>query len=245
MPTVAIVVLSYNALDITKRFVDYLFSHTKVEQFRVLFIDNGSSDSTPEFLIELSGEKPNVSVNLQPTNTGVIGGRNIGFDWFVSEVDDCDLLLFLDNDQFVQEGWLEHHLSVLDSGYDMVGVEAWQMNIRFAPIKHITDISDWFTYVGCGGMMMWRHVVDVLGGFDERFNPSYFEDPDYNFRSLDAGFSIGWNVNAKIVHMPHQTLGNAPDKQQRFLRSYQQFQAKWRGRNAQRLKQSVLPEFDL
>jgi len=67
--------------------------------------------------------------------------------------------------------------------------------------------------------------------FDERFNPSYFEDPDFNLKSYNAGYKIGWNEHAKIVHFPHQTLGVLPsqEKAKRFGNSIKKFREKWKG----------------
>ena len=88
------------------------------------------------------------------------------------------------------------------------------------PVKKVEDIRDYFTYVGCGGMLMKRRVPEKIGIFDTRFNPAYFEDPDFSFRAHQAGFKIGWNIAAKLVHLPHQTLGkvNQKDKVQQFTK---------------------------
>lgn len=90
---------------------------------------------------------------------------------------------------------------------------------------------------------MTREVFESVGKFDPIFNPSYFEDPDYNFRVLDNGFKIGWNIKSRIIHMPHQTLGHAHDKQQRFIRSMQNFQKKWGKRLPPMNYQPDIPPF--
>lgn len=255
---VGIVVLSHNALDVTKKFLNSLVKNTDSKSFILYFIDNGSTDETPSYLIDWKDNNfCETEVRLEPTNTGVIGGRNIGFNWFLSEKR-CDHLLFLDNDQFVRSGWLEHHLSVLSHGYDLVGVEAWKINSLFLPkkygntisinsklhIKQIKSTYEDFSYVGCGGMLIKREAIEEVGGFDDRFNPSYFEDPDYCFSLLKAGKKIGWNLKARVVHLPHQTLGVASDKIKRFNDSYRKFLKKWNGHKIESLRQKYLEEFD-
>jgi GT2 family glycosyltransferase len=82
----------------------------------------------------------------------------------------------------------------MESGsYDLVGADAWLMDSSFMPRHNCKKKGDPYTYVGCGGMMVKKEVVDRLGLFDEQFNPAYFEDPDFNFRAREAGFKIGWN----------------------------------------------------
>ena len=79
-----------------------------------------------------------------------------------------------------------------------------------------------------------------MGCFDDAFNPSYFEDPDFNFRCLDLGLKIGWNYQSKIIHLAHQTLGKVADKQARFTRSLMRFRKKWGSRMPPMIFQSNL-----
>lgn len=226
--SVAIVVLSHNGWSVSEKFLNAIYDNTELDSFVLKFIDNGSSDETPRNLEKYAETVPNMSVVKNKYNRGVIGGRNQGFDWYIKDgSNQHDYLMFLDNDQFVKEGWLEQHISVLKMGYNLVGVEAWQLNRSSIPVQKNTNKAQWFSYVGCGGMVMEKEVPKQLGGFDDRFNPSYFEDPDYCYRALDTGFKIGWNYKAKIIHVPHQTLGKAKDKQLRFTRSLAKFQQKW------------------
>jgi len=240
MSKVFLVVLSHNSIGTTRKFLDLLYKYTNQDLFHLHFIDNGSSDETPKLLQDF--RKDNMSIFLSENNTGVIGGRNLGFEEF-SKQSECDILMFLDNDQYVREGWLEQHLSVLNTGYDLIGVEAWQLNRSFLPVKKITSLNETFSYVGCGGMMVRKEVVDKIGPYDMQFNPSYFEDPDYSKRAYDAGFKIGWNIKSRIIHFPHQTLGKASDKHQRFLNSLQKFRNKWKGKSMPVLRQYNIPAF--
>jgi GT2 family glycosyltransferase len=241
----SIIVLSHNAVDITKEFIKTLYNHTDPNKFNLIMIDNASSDGAVEFLSDYLKDLNNSILISNSENLGVIGGRNQGYN-ISSELDDkSKYILFIDNDQFVKEGWLEHHISVLERGYDIVGVEAWQMSKTFLPILHIQKLNCYFNYVGCGGMIVKKEVFEKIGILDERFNPCYFEDPDFVFRSYDAGFKIGWNMKAKIVHMPHQTLGklNPQEKTNKFIKSLNEFRNKWKNRNLPVFYQKDLPEF--
>lgn len=237
---VLLVVLCHNSSPVTRKFLDHFYKNTDVGSVFLLMIDNGSTDDTPQILSDLESKYNNVKIMTMDSNLGVIGGRNIGFDFFKQEK--AQYIMHLDNDQFVQKGWLDHHLAVLNRGYDLIGIYAWQMGPTFLPVKCIASLSEWFNYVGCGGHLIRRTVVEALGGYDERFNPSYFEDPDYIFQSYDAGFKIGWNAKAKVVHVPHQTLGHIKDKKERFIRSLEHFRKKWKGRKSPVFKQTPIPE---
>jgi glycosyltransferase involved in cell wall biosynthesis len=232
-PKTTIVVLSHNAKSITERFLDLLFKHT--ENFSLVMIDNGSTDGTAEYLSDIPSILGNLHTNTQTMtlvlnkeNLGVIGGRNMGFTIYQS--DPTDYLCFLDNDQFVGENWLtQYHNFMAETKSDMCGVDAWLMDDSFMPRYNCKKKGDPYTYVGCGGMLIKKAVVDQIGFFDEQFNPAYFEDPDYNFRARNSGFIIQWNYGAKITHLPHQTLGKNPEKMKIFTQSYSRFKKKWSG----------------
>lgn len=240
---VAIVVLSHNAWIVSEKFLQHYQYNTDLDQVHLVWIDNGSDDNSPRNLENYRDKNIIDTLMLTDTNYGVIGGRNMGFEYFLNDLKDYGYLCFLDNDQFVKDGWLEHHMSVLHSGYDLIGVEAWVMSANFLPIMQLDSIAKRFTYVGCGGSLMRRKVPETVGTYDERFNPCYFEDPDFCFRCLDAGFKIGWNYSAKIDHLPHQTLGSIGNKRENFLKSLKEFKTKWRGKKNPSLLQRDLPEF--
>ena len=233
---VYIAVLTHNSWNITEQFLQLLYANTSPEAFRLLVLDNGSTDETRNKLNEFAKDHSNVELILSDSNLGVIDGRNTQIKHFLESNSD-DLFLMLDNDQFVREGWLQQHVDFLMSGYDLIGVEAWQLGRTMLPVLKLQRPGAFFHYVGCGGMLLKREVVQKVGLFDDRYNPAYFEDPDYNFRIQDAGFKIGWNDQSRITHVPHQTLGKMSQKEKNdvFVSSYHKFRAKWKDRVLQQI----------
>ena len=112
MKEIALGVLSFNGLDTTKMFVEHLLKHTDMDKIHVIWVDNGSIDGTVQFL-----EKTKIDEFIKFShNTGVIEGRNHIFKKFLETK--CESLMFLDNDQIVNNGWLEQHLCVFEN-YDL------------------------------------------------------------------------------------------------------------------------------
>jgi len=233
--SVCIVVLTHNRLDITKRFLSNLFENTSCS-FDLVIVDNMSTDRTRIYLEYFKYDCNDVHLIFLDRNSGVIEGRNEGYER--TKQYGYDYLLFLDNDQIVGKGWLGQHLNILNSGYDVVGVEAWTMNDTFRPTKQLTDINDTFSYVGAGGMIAKRKVVEEIGLFDPIFSPMYFEDPDFCIRCHNAGFKIGWNVAARVEHLAHQTMKviSQEDKRKFFRQNLTKFRNKWKGRKPLKLK---------
>ena len=184
-----LVMLSHDGLHATRDFLRHLKNNTDEEllnKIRIIWVDNGSSDGTPRYLENKFEEFGlNAILVVSSTNLGVIGGRNLGLKIIKEIMSQSDYVMFLDNDQYVQEGWLKHHISVMEEGeYDFIGVEAWKCNHRFLPVTKLDTqinraIHNVFNYVGCGGTMMKKEVFHQVGFLDDIFNPCYFEDPDY------------------------------------------------------------------
>lgn len=228
-PKTAILVLNYNGLEVTKKFLGHLYNDT--ENFLVVMIDNGSTDGSVEYLSQFASEHDNFVFVTSDKNLGVINGRNYAYDIYKTLQDKPPYLIFLDNDQFVQPGWLDHHFDVMtQSKAQMVGVEGWLMNASFLPVRQCKDISEPWTYVGCGGMLMDAEVPAKIGMFDPQFNPCYFEDPDFCFRAIEAGYRIAWNSKARIIHLAHQTLGKRSDRMVHFRNSHRKLCEKWKGK---------------
>lgn len=239
-PQIAIIVLSYNGLNVTKKFLNDLYNNT--ENFSIIMIDNGSTDGTKEYLLDFAKNHHNMLLTLNENNAGVINGRNQGYAIYKTMNNKPDLFMFLDNDQYVQKGWLEQHYDVMEHGaFDIVGVEAWLLNSVCFPVRQCKRPSDSFSYVGCGGMLIKSGVPEKIGMFDSSFNPCYFEDPDFCYRCRNEGFKIGWNYKPKLVHLAHQTLGLNRQRMENFKKSHAYFCSKWQKKNIKPIIQGVLP----
>jgi len=237
-PKTDIVCLVHNNLPVTEEFTHHLFENTS--NFRLIFIDNASSDGTPDFLRKGQADDK-WDVITSPVNLGVIKGRNLGAKYTSSEY-----FLNIDNDQYVGEGWLEGLYELINQGYDIVGPEAWQLlppkssgavvvngnlsqDRSYFPFKHCERPKDKFTYIGCGGMLIKREVYNNIGLFDEQFGPAYFEDPDFGFRAIKAGYKLGWKYNSPVLHLGHQTFHYQKlfNRNAQFTRSLNRFRKKW------------------
>ncbi len=222
-----ILLLTYNNLSATKICIDNIYKHTLINDFKLFILDNNSQDGTIEYLQEIKNQYNNIYISFQQKNYGIIEGRNRCFD-FSRENSDSKYIFIIDNDQYVQEGWLDSYLELMKS-YDIVGIEAWLMRERdFYPYRKIKSKDEEFSYVGCGGLMIKNGIFEELGKFDERFSPMFFEDPDLIFRANEAGYKIGWNYNDVIKHRHCGPLLNKKTRQY-FNRSWRLFQEKWKG----------------
>jgi GT2 family glycosyltransferase len=212
--------------------ISHLYSNILIS-FELVVLDNGSTDGTVEYLEELSNRKDIVFLQNK-TNEGVITGRNKAY---LMSKDSNKFICFLDNDQYVQENWLDSYEKCFESGCDVTSIEAWKMRQDYFPLSKITDHNASYQYVGAGGMMVKKKVIDDIGLFDEDFF-MYFEDPDFCWRAYDAGYKVGWNNGNVVIHEPHSLLGKEPKRRQYFYDSLKKFQKKWENRELPNLNPS-------
>jgi O-antigen biosynthesis protein len=227
---VSIILLTYNNLDNTKKCIDLLYRYTS--DFHLIIWDNKSTDGTFDYLNQLFDSKDNIVIRFNEKNDGIIKGRNQAYQFYLEfylEFElESDLIMFIDADQHVFEGWKESYLELMED-YDLLGAEGWQMRQDYFPSRKITSPSENFNYTGCGGMVIKKEVIDGIGLFDERFEKFYFEDPDFCWRAYDAGYKIGWNYHNKITHH-HKGPLLSNERKQYFMLNWKKFQNKWRGR---------------
>jgi GT2 family glycosyltransferase len=233
MKKIFIGVLHHNCFNNFKTFINNYIKNVSLSDADLFILDNGSSEdvySNCEIFSNNIKEHYNFNLLKSDSNTGVIGGRNLLFDIFSSESNKKDYagIMFLDDDQFItSKSFIDKYNYYHNIGYDLIGYEAWCMNKSFYPKYKVANIDEKFTYVGCGGMFVSKTAFDILGKFDERFNPCYFEDPDYNFRAIKNGLKVTWIPKLPIIHKAHSTLGKRNDKKTRFMNSWNSFSEKW------------------
>jgi len=232
---ICIIVLTYNNLRTTKDFISLLYKNTSLK-FNLLLFDNNSTDGTQEYLSQIYKKYKNISLFLKKQNIGIIQGRNEAYKCAV-DLYNFQYVIFLDNDQMVKKDWLKNHIEMIKSQEaDLIGVEAWRLRENdFYPIKKITNPTHSFSYVGCGGMLIKKEIIDKIGLFDDNFMKVYFEDPDFVFRAYDAGYKIGWNYNRIIDHEHSGPLLNK-GRREYFMKNWKTFRLKWKDRKPPILK---------
>lgn len=219
-----IILLTFNEIKVIKECISSLYSYSK--NFNLFVFDNGSSDGTTSYLKDLLKDRNNVDVYFNDSNIGIIKGRNLAYN-LLNEKEYMDYVMFLDADQIVCNGWQDSYYNLIELGYDVIGSEAWRLNDLFYPCYKCKNKEDYFTYCGCGGILIKKDVIDNIGLFDDKFCPAYFEDPDFCFRAYESGYKIAWCPD-KIIHKPHRLLDN--QKKKYFFDSYKIFKEKHAGK---------------
>lgn len=249
-----IVIPVYNQLDYTRACLASLAAHTAYPH-RVLLVDNGSTDGTPEFLATAPYAPECLQVLRNERNLGFTRAANQGL-----RVADARYVVLLNNDTTVLAGWLTGLIGTAESD-DRIGVVgprtlnpatgrihnvgglvfyqgrtalpwgqgALRGDLRF---QQVLDCQ----YIEGSCMLIKRRVIETIGLFDEVFSPGYYEDSDYCFRAREAGFRCVFSPLSEIYHYASVTA-SAMEHDGRGLsvsarRNEQVFRARWAHRFA-------------
>lgn len=241
---VAIVMLTWNALAYTKSCLAALQEVTDHPAWRLIVVDNGSTDGTVDWLLGLGW--PTVIQNEK--NLGFTRGCNIGIE---ATKPDEDVVL-MNNDVVVTDpGWLSalQDVAYADGETGVVGARLVDPNGTIAHLgTYMPPVTLWGQQMGglerdinqasrdrpVEGVVfaqayITRECIERVGVLDEEFF-AYYEDSDYCFRAARAGLKVMFSGRVSSVHHNNVTTReNGVDFWSMFDKSKKIFRRKWAG----------------
>ena len=197
--------------------------------FEVIVVDNGSTDGSAGFVAE---SYPQVRLIRNERNVGFAAGSNVGMRAATG-----DVLVLLNQDTEVCEGWLEALVSTLTD--PTVGIVGCKLLYPDGTIQHaggylhglrgetehvgrherndgaFDDLSD-VEYVCAASMAISRMALELIGPLDEAFFPAYYEDVDWSFRARAAGLRVVYQPSAVVTHHECSTTVDPSSHERQF-----------------------------
>lgn len=231
-PFVMILVLNWNRCADTLRCLESLRRLT-YPRFRVLLVDNGSSDGT---LAAVAKRFPEVECIANSTNLGFAAGCNVGLRHALAQ--GADFVFIANNDTVVAPDLLTEVViaaSPADVGivaplvyYEADPQRIWSAgagrnpltlemsgNLRGRIDKGVwPEVLEREYVVGCG-LLLKRELLERVGLFDPRFF-MYYEDLDLCLRARAAGFRILLAPRAHMWHRVAVSSGGADTPAERY-----------------------------
>jgi len=196
--SISIVVL--NNLELTIKCLSSIEATARCD-YELIISDNGSSDGTKEFLLEL--RHPNLKVITYPENTGFGFPHNRAL-----KLAKGDYFVVLNNDIFVHEdNWLEKLSAAFDSNSNLaiVGFAGNQSYLNKDGTGDYSPNGE-HDYVEASCLMMPRQLAQRYGLFSDDYELAYYEDADLSLRYRQMGFDIEL-VPAVYDHVRYSTSG--------------------------------------
>jgi GT2 family glycosyltransferase/tetratricopeptide (TPR) repeat protein len=219
-PPATIVIPVWNQWELTRACLDSL-RPTLAVQDKVVVVDNGSADGTPQGLRAY----PWLQVITNPTNRGFAVACNQGAAGVTREV-----VVFLNNDTIVTKHWLDGLLApfaddgvgatgprsnfvsgpqlVDDASYSLARAGELRAYARDRRAAHRGETTEVTRLVGfC--MAVRRAAFEQVGGFDEQFEVGGYEDDDLCNRLVSAGWRLLITHETFVHHHGHRSFDAA------------------------------------
>ncbi len=241
-PLVSIIIPVYNQLDFTRRCLKSIQDNPSKGSAEIIVLDDASEDETPTVLPRI----PNIRYIRNETNLGFLRTCNRAASEAKGEY-----LIFLNNDTEVQKDWLDQMLAVFDrfENVGLVGAKLIYPNGRLQeaggiiwsdgsamnfgrdddPRKPEYNYLRETDYCSAACILIKASLFHGFNGFDEIFEPAYYEDVDLAFKVRAKGYKVVCQPAAQVTHFEGGTCGTDLNS---GVKSYQQingkkFTAKW------------------
>lgn len=221
MKQVTVVIPNYNGIRYMEDCLESLYRLEEQELFRVIVVDNGSSDKSPELVRE---KFPETELIRLQENTGFDHAVNVGISH-----SDTPYVILLNNDTVVLEGFVRALYECMEKDAQMFSAGA--MMLQWQDHGKIDDAGDQYCVLGwayargkgkpaeryetpvnvfasCAGAAIYRKsVLEKIGLFDE-LHFAYLEDIDICYRARLRGYESYYEPKAKVLHAGSATSGS-------------------------------------
>lgn len=197
----------HNRIEHTRAFVGCLRKQS-FQDYHLLLIDDGSRDGTADMVIS---ELTRVSVIRGDGNWWWAGSLQKGVEWLVAqEVADSDLVLIINDDSFIDEGFLQTAVDILDDpGVTLLlpqaycresgklidcGVHVDWRRLKFDPPGSLDEVN----CLSTRGLFLSMGTFRRIGGFHPRLLPHYLSDYEFTIRAQRKGCRLVCDPRLKL-----------------------------------------------
>lgn len=244
LPSISVVVLTYNNWAYTEACLNSLFTRSDYPgRLEVVVADNASSDETVGRLKDWAEREPRMKLVLNDANLGFSAGNNTGLAAATG-----DYLVMLNNDTVVTRGWaltlLRHfqrdpRLGLLGPATNHIGNES-KVPVHYDTLEQMPAAARRWTLSHMGQLhamrtlaffcvMMPRAVYERVGPMDENFGRGFFEDDDYCRRIEQLGLHMACADDALVHHRLSASFDKVDnsERQALFERNKAYYESKW------------------
>jgi GT2 family glycosyltransferase len=237
-----VVVLAWRLTDELLAGLEGLARGTRHDPFDVIVVLNGAEDAVRSAVLN---HVEGATVIDVPVNLGFAGACNLAAIRARGE-----FLVFLNDDARPEPAWLDSLItsarnhpdagaitsrvhypdgSLQEAGARILGdATGIALGLGAATLPVELSTARPVDYGGAEALLVRRELFVELGGFDQAYDPAYFEDVDLCLRVRAAGWNVVYEPSAVVAH--HQSLSTNKDVEWRafaYDRSRARFTEHW------------------
>jgi glycosyltransferase involved in cell wall biosynthesis len=209
---VSVVIPTHHRPELLRRCLEAVLAQAyPSDRGEIIVVEDGGPGEGERVVAELRERHTDARLRYLAVEQGGPGAaRNAG--WRLAR---GDVIAFTDDDTIPDAGWLEAGAQALRCGADSVSGRT-VVPVADAPTDAEANVQglERATFATCN-VLVGRHWLEKVGGFDPRFRRAYREDSDLEFRLLDAGARIVRSDAAMVIHPPRRERPFASLRQQR------------------------------
>ena len=228
MQEVTIVIPNYNGKRLLSNCLKTLERQTE-KNFKVLVIDNGSTDAS----VELTSETLDLEMVALQENRGFCGAVNLGI-----QMTKTPFVILLNNDTEVEPDFVKALLDGIKKSGNIFSCGAQMIDFKNHNI--LDNAGDLYTAMGwayargkgkacakfdkpvkvfssCGGAVIYRMSMLKETGLLDEAHFAYLEDVDLGYRARIYGYENWYEPEAKVYHVGSATTGTRYNEKKVFL----------------------------
>jgi len=225
----------FNRKDFTQNYLKAL-SKQSVKEFKVIIVDDGSTDGTSEMI---ESEFPEVILLKEKGDLWWTAATNIGVKYALKQ-DDITYIMTLNDDTLPHKDYIEQmlisskkHPNALfgaftvdaNTGEALFGGK--NMDWSRCAINHLITEPLQEEYTGLHevnvfpgrGLLIPIKVFSDIGFYDEKNFPQTVADDDFSLRATNFGYKIYCNYDARIKEYPAES-GGVSIRAEKSLKNY-------------------------
>jgi len=213
-PKVCIIILNWNGKELLKDCLSSIFKLTDYPNYKVIVVDNGSTDGSVEFVKK---NFPKADVLALDKNYGFSKGNNIGIKYALKKYKPKYILLLNNDTKIIQKDWLTKLVETAESD-EKIGIVGPKLiypdgriqhaGIDIKNLKHRGIYEPKSMYTKIEGidavtgtcLLISLKTISKIGCLDEVYSPFSFEDVDFCLRAKRQGFKIIFNGKVVLIH---------------------------------------------
>jgi len=218
---VSVIIPQYKHMDLLHQILFGLWKYCKEDIDEIIIVDDFSNDPDLDnyYVNGMMINKLPVTVLKKETNEGFLKTCNRG----VQEATG-DIVVLLSNDVLIKDNFIKqakteifahsigtivgNRLLTFDTGWNKFGEKI-------------------FPYLEGWLLICTKDAWNDIGGFDERFGSSDYEDVDFSTMAVAKGYNLMSLDNSKITHIGGQSYGFNPNREVRTKENKIKFREKW------------------